>query len=67
MSPSAAVICDILGPEGKLAQFLEGFEFRPSQLKMALDLMAAIQHKKGAIAEAGTGTGKTFAYLVPLI
>ncbi|MCF8083120.1 MAG: ATP-dependent DNA helicase [Deltaproteobacteria bacterium] len=67
MSPFAAAIQDILGPEGKLAQFLEGFEFRPSQLKMALDLMAAIQHKKGAIAEAGTGTGKTFAYLVPLI
>ncbi|MFO8239868.1 MAG: ATP-dependent DNA helicase [Dissulfuribacterales bacterium] len=67
MSPFAAAIRDILGPQGKLAQFLEGFEFRPSQLRMARDLMAAVQSRQDAVVEAGTGTGKTFAYLVPLI
>lgn len=63
----ASAIQDILGPEGKLARSLPGFEFRPSQLQMAEELMAAIERKENAVAEAGTGTGKTFAYLVPLI
>jgi len=67
MPSPASAIRDILGPEGKLARSLPDFEFRPSQLQMAEELMAAIDRKENAVAEAGTGTGKTFAYLIPLI
>ncbi len=42
-----------------------GFSERKEQLEMALAIEDAIQNNKQLIAEAGTGTGKTFAYLVP--
>ncbi len=63
-SPS---IENILGPGGMLAENLEGFEFRPSQLQMALNLGESIREKIPALMEAGTGTGKTFGYLVPVV
>lgn len=58
---------DILGPDGLLARSLEGFEFRPSQVDMAQQIEQALLTKTPALVEAGTGTGKTFGYLVPLI
>ena len=58
---------DILGPDGLLARSLKGFEFRPSQLEMAQQIEQALLTKTPALVEAGTGTGKTFGYLVPLI
>ena len=61
------IVEDILGRDGLLARSLEGFEFRDSQLQMALLIQEALQEKTPAIVEAGTGTGKTFGYLVPLI
>ena len=57
----------ILGPDGMLARSLQGFEPRPSQLQMALAAEDAIGEKIPALIEAGTGTGKTFGYLVPVI
>ncbi|MBL7226283.1 MAG: ATP-dependent DNA helicase [Desulfobacteraceae bacterium] len=62
-----ATIEGILGPKGILARSLQGFEFRPSQLRMALLAEDAIRKKIPALIEAGTGTGKTFGYLVPVI
>ncbi|MBL7102362.1 MAG: ATP-dependent DNA helicase [Desulfobacteraceae bacterium] len=62
-----ATIQDILGPDGMLARSLQGFEFRPSQLRMALLAEDSIRKKIPALIEAGTGTGKTFGYLVPVI
>ncbi|MBW1705353.1 MAG: ATP-dependent DNA helicase [Deltaproteobacteria bacterium] len=67
MAHTSLTIEDILGPDGMLARSLEGFEFRNSQMQMALLIQEALQEKTPAIMEAGTGTGKTFGYLVPLI
>jgi ATP-dependent DNA helicase DinG len=52
---------------GALAQAIQGFSERTQQLEMALAIESAIQENKQLIAEAGTGTGKTFAYLVPAL
>ncbi len=45
----------------------EGYEHRPSQLEMAELVEAAFREKRHLIVEAGTGTGKTLAYLIPAI
>jgi ATP-dependent DNA helicase DinG len=57
----------ILGPGGVLARSLHGFECRPSQLQMARLVEKAISRGMPALIEAGTGTGKTFGYLVPVL
>ncbi|WP_153558685.1 ATP-dependent DNA helicase [Roseimaritima sediminicola] len=57
----------ILGPEGRIAQRLQNYEHRPQQMEMAEAVAAALAAGKHLIAEAGTGTGKSFAYLVPAI
>ncbi len=67
MSHTPPSIEHFLGPNGILAGNLKDFEFRPSQLQMALDLEKSIQQKIPALVEAGTGTGKTFGYLVPVV
>ena len=58
---------DILGPEGRIAARLANYECRPQQLEMAEAVARAIAGKRHLVAEAGTGVGKTFAYLVPAI
>ncbi len=50
-----------------LARALPGFRFRPQQLAMAEAVAQAIAARAPLFAEAGTGTGKTFAYLVPAL
>ena len=57
----------VFGPDGLLSEHLAGFRPRPAQLAMALAVQRAIKAKSSLIAEAGTGTGKTFAYLIPAI
>ena len=57
----------LLGPEGKVCQSLPGFEDRPEQLRMAFAVTEALNRHKIALVEAGTGTGKSLAYLVPAI
>ncbi|MEP7328176.1 MAG: ATP-dependent DNA helicase [Betaproteobacteria bacterium] len=52
---------------GTLAHALPGFRFRPQQLAMAQAIATAIATRGQLVAEAGTGTGKTFAYLVPAL
>ncbi|MBU5638062.1 DEAD/DEAH box helicase family protein [Geomonas sp. Red69] len=52
-------------PDGVLAQALPGYEHRPEQTRMALNLSEAFNEEKVAIVEAGTGTGKSLAYLLP--
>ncbi len=54
-------------PHGPLSKWHPNFEFRPGQLEMALEVEAALNDRKYLIVEAGTGTGKTLAYLVPAI
>ena len=57
----------IFTANGALADAIQGFSERKEQLEMALAIEDAIQNNKQLIAEAGTGTGKTFAYLVPAL
>ena len=57
----------IFGDGGALARALTGFRFRPQQLEMADAVARAIAERQPLLAEAGTGTGKTFAYLVPAL
>ncbi len=58
---------DILGPEGRIAKRLPGYEHRREQLAMAEAVERAIAARRHQIVEAGTGVGKSFAYLVPAI
>jgi len=61
------VIADLLGPRGPLAGVLPGYEHREAQVQMLL-AVAQIQARGGSlVVEAGTGTGKSLAYLVPSI
>src|SRR5437879_1365599 len=53
--------------DGPLAARVAGFKLRPQQLEMAAAIHAAIERTGVLVAEAGTGTGKTFAYLVPAL
>jgi len=57
----------IFGPQGWLARHHPKYEYRPSQLEMAEDVESALENRRHLIVEAGTGTGKTLAYLVPII
>ena len=52
---------------GPLANAIPGYRLRPQQLEMAQAVAHAIESNGLLIAEAGTGTGKTFAYLVPAL
>jgi len=68
MAENEAVgIDEILGPSGLLTERLDGFTVRPQQLAMAKAVAEVIVSGHTLICEAGTGTGKTFAYLVPAL
>ena len=58
---------DLLAPGGRLSARLAGWESRPQQLEMAALVARAIAERRHAIVEAGTGVGKSLAYLVPAI
>src|SRR5438876_1014834 len=58
---------DFFGPSGVLEQRLEDYEFRPSQVRMAEAVHRALEEQNHVIIEAGTGTGKTLAYLLPAL
>ena len=58
---------EIFGPGGLLEKRHPGYEFRPSQLGMAEIVEQAFQKQQHVVIEAGTGTGKTLAYLIPAI
>jgi predicted DnaQ family exonuclease/DinG family helicase len=61
------LVAALLGPEGPLAEVLPGYEHREPQMQMLL-AVAQIQGRGGSlVVEAGTGTGKSLAYLVPSI
>jgi ATP-dependent DNA helicase DinG len=62
MNPSA-----VLGPDGSIARRLPQYESRPQQLAMAQAVALAIDRSGRLLVEAGTGVGKSFAYLVPAI
>lgn len=60
-------INSIFSVNGELSHHIPGFRVRPQQLEMAQAIAETIENKSILVAEAGTGTGKTFAYLVPAL
>ena len=58
---------EILGADGRIAKRIRAYENRPQQLEMANAIAQALESRTHLIAEAGTGVGKSFAYLVPAI
>ena len=58
---------DYLGEHGPFSELLDGFQVRESQLALCDSITRAIHQNDVLVAEAGTGIGKTFAYLVPAI
>jgi ATP-dependent DNA helicase DinG len=60
-------LTELFGPDGPLARSLPGYAPRNEQLAMAEHVVAALEGRETLIVEAGTGTGKTFAYLVPAL
>ena len=57
----------IFGPDGLIAKAHPEYEHRPGQIEMAEAVLRAFEQKRHLIVEAGTGTGKTLAYLVPAV
>ncbi|MCA1618072.1 MAG: ATP-dependent DNA helicase [Acidobacteria bacterium] len=58
---------EIFGPGGLIARAHPEYEFRPGQVQMAEAVLRAFEERRHLLVEAGTGTGKTLAYLVPAI
>ena len=61
------LIEDVLGKDGVISKKLGSYELRPQQLDMALAIQKSIEENKHLIVEAGTGVGKSMAYLIPFI
>ena len=64
---TSARVRELLGPNGPLAHTLSGYEERPGQLAMAEAVERALSDQRVVLCEAGTGTGKTLAYLLPAL
>ena len=60
-------IVDCFSPGGILEQNLNGYESRPGQMKMAKLIAEGLTSSQHVVVEAGTGTGKSFAYLIPCL
>ena len=60
-------LSDVFGHDGPLERALPDFKVRRQQLRMAERVAAAVEARETLAVEAGTGTGKTFAYLVPAL
>jgi ATP-dependent DNA helicase DinG len=61
------VMQDFFAPGGLLERRLDDYEYRPSQVRMADAVHRALEEQNHVIIEAGTGTGKTLAYLLPAL
>lgn len=57
----------ILSPKGLLSRKLPGYEYRPQQVEAALTIEQALTAREHCIVEAGTGVGKSMAYLLPAV
>ncbi|HUU82269.1 MAG TPA: helicase C-terminal domain-containing protein [Phycisphaerae bacterium] len=65
---SAALDCgSVLGADGLVARRMDGYELRPQQLDMGTAIAGAFERGEHLLVEAGTGVGKSFAYLIPAI
>ncbi len=66
-TPFAGEVAAALGPDGSIARGLSGYEHRREQIQMAERVAATFERGGVLVVEAGTGTGKSLAYLVPAI
>jgi ATP-dependent DNA helicase DinG len=64
---AAMAAAELLGPGGPFADAMPGYEARPGQLEMTRAVERCLKNDGIAMIEAGTGTGKTLAYLVPAL
>ena len=64
---SVESITNVLGHDGPIASHLSGFAPRVEQQHLAEAIFSTFEDTAQLVGEAGTGTGKTFAYLVPAI
>jgi ATP-dependent DNA helicase DinG len=64
---SENLVQKVFGEGGLVARFHDNYEYRDGQIQMATQVERALAEKRHLIVEAGTGTGKTLAYLVPAI
>ncbi len=60
-------VLSVVAKDGPLSRCLKGYELRDSQKQMLLEILNAYNHNKIALIEAGTGTGKSMAYLIPAV
>jgi len=66
-SPPKLSLDQVLAPDGPLARDLPGFELRFGQAEMSERVLNVLENGGTAVVEAGPGTGKTFAYLIPAL
>ncbi len=66
-SSTPLTLREIFSPGGLISEHLDGYEFRYEQLQMAHEVARAFIDSEHLIVEAGTGVGKSFAYLIPAI
>lgn len=64
---SVAQVASVLDPGGPMAQVLPRYEERPAQREMLSEIVQAFNDNAISVIEAGTGTGKTVAYLIPSV
>jgi len=58
---------EVFAEAGMMAKAIKGYRARQQQIEMAESIATAVENNEVLVAEAGTGTGKTFAYLVPAL
>ncbi len=64
---ASQTIDKILSPKGLLSKQFQSYEFREEQSEMSHTIQSAIETSKHCLVEAGTGVGKTLAYLIPAV
>ncbi|URA09315.1 ATP-dependent DNA helicase [Thermospira aquatica] len=64
---SLEATCEIFQPNGALSQYMPSFENRPEQVELISAIVRTINQKSILFAEAGTGTGKSLSYLIPVV
>lgn len=67
MDNYAILLRDLIGSGGKMEKNIDSFVYRDEQLQMSYAVMQALENDNFLVAEAGTGVGKTFAYLIPAV
>ena len=67
MTDLQEAISQVFAPDGALTKTIDGFQSRSSQVEFSLAVANALENRQSVVVEAGTGTGKTFAYLVPAL